>query len=411
MKNDLALKEFLDKKLAHIKMNDAFYKQLLSFNINWENKSEIYQEFINSPLIGVHTISFSARDEGILFNDILGIDKDITQHEIYRVEGVNKNFIVSSNVTNVVITYLMHRALTEMKNNREMLVNLYKIFCYKQISSMYFNFFKFPLDRNKAVSVFEKLSDRFIIKKLGSWEKVFIYQAELMVIDEKEQSNKGNKSNRLKIMDFYTSEVITAINDMNGRIKDTICKLAEVLYNTIEDKNTLLKSVSSVSDLGDGEVSFTSMSGGEYAITQYLYSIINSKNDFIKPDIIDLVYVCLKKIDKDKFVYVLEHLVETDFNRGDKNDFIEPVMQEAIGYLQRQGIRGDYLKRLGSCIKKLNGYFRTATVKSKPLLNAKEILRKRTSEALNITTKSTISTYVIGVMLYIFIRALIKDKG
>lgn len=407
--NKYALKELMDREFEHVKIDKDFYKQIMLFVINWENKSPEYQEFVNSPLIGVHTIAFSTKDEGHLFSDILRVDKDQLQQKIYGVEGINKSFLVSSNVINITLTYLMHKVLITT-NDIETMVNLYKIFSYKQIGSMYYNFFRFPLDRDKAVSTFEELSDRFLIKKFGSWEKVITYQAELMLVEEKKLSNKGNKSNREKIKDFETLEVVAAINDMNGRMKDTLCKLAEVLYKTIADKNSTLKSINPNQDLGDGEIGLTSMVGGEYSNTQYLYSIIDSRQDFMSKIAIDLVYQYVKKVDKNKFERTLEYLTEVGVNRDSDDDYIGRTMSEAVEYLNRQGIRGDYISRLGSCLKKLNGYFRTATVKSKPLLEAKEILKKHTQDALGITTRSTISTIVIGIMLYLFVRTTARKS-
>lgn len=407
--NKYALKELMDREFEHVKIDKDFYKQIMLFVINWENKSPEYQEFVNSPLIGVHTIAFSTKDEGHLFSDILRVDKDQLQQKIYGVGGINKSFLVSSNVINITLTYLMHKVLTTT-NDIETMVNLYKIFSYKQIGSMYYNFFRFPLDRDKAVSTFEELSDRFLIKKFGSWEKVITYQAELMLVEEKKLSNKGNKSNREKIKDFETLEVVAAINDMNGRMKDTLCKLAEVLYKTIADKNSTLKSINPNQDLGDGEIGLSSMVGGEYSNTQYLYSIIDSRQDFMSKIAIDLVYQYVKKVDKNKFERTLEYLTEVGVNRDSDDDYIGRTMSEAVEYLNRQGIRGDYISRLGSCLKKLNGYFRTATVKSKPLLEAKEILKKHTQDALGITTRSTISTIVIGIMLYLFVRTTARKS-
>lgn len=407
--NKFALKELMDREFEHVKIDKDFYKQIMLFVINWENKSPEYQEFVNSPLIGVHTIAFSTKDEGHLFSDILRVDKDQLQQKIYGVEGINKSFLVSSNVINITLTYLMHKVLITT-NDIETMVNLYKIFSYKQIGSMYYNFFRFPLDRDKAVSTFEELSDRFLIKKFGSWEKVITYQAELMLVEEKKLSNKGNKSNREKIKDFETLEVVAAINDMNGRMKDTLCKLAEVLYKTIADKNSTLKSINPNQDLGDGEIGLSSMVGGEYSNTQYLYSIIDSRQDFMSKIAIDLVYQYVKKVDKNKFERTLEYLTEVGVNRDSDDDYIGRTMSEAVEYLNRQGIRGDYISRLGSCLKKLNGYFRTATVKSKPLLEAKEILKKHTQDALGITTRSTISTIVIGIMLYLFVRTTARKS-
>lgn len=407
--NKFELKELMDNEFKHINMDKEFYKKILSFVINWENKSSEYQEFVNSPLIGVHTIAFSTKDEGELFSDILRVDRDQLQQKIYKVDGINKNFLISSNVTNVTLVYLMHKTLTT-SNDDEIIRNLYKIFSYKQIGSMYFNFFRFPLDRDKAVSTFEELSDRFLIKKLGSWEKVIIYQAELMVIENKKVSNKGNKSNREKIKDFETLEVVSAINDMNGRMKDMLCKLAEVLYSTIADKNSTLKSVNPVQDLGDGEMGIVSLTGGEYSYVQYLYSILDSRNDFVKSIGVDLVYQYVKKVDKSKLLRTLEYLTEIGLKRESEDDYVTRVMSESTEYLARQGIRGDYVSRLGLCLKKLNGYFRTATVKSVPLLEAKKILKEHTQDALGLNTKSTISSIVIGIMLYLFVRAVGKNS-
>lgn len=412
MSNQYELKETLDEVFGTYSIDHEFEKKLTKFVLNWENKSEDYREFINSPLIGVHTIAFSTRDEDILFSDILRVDKDTLQSKIYRCDGINKNFLISSNVVNVTLVYFMHKVLLINDKHKydEMLYLLYKIFFFKQIGSMYYNFFKYPLNRDSAVSVFEDLSDRFLIKRLGSWEKVMLYQADLMVVSDKELSNKGNVSNKLKLKDFKTQDVVTAINDMNGRIKDMICKLAEVIYSVIEDKNSTLKTVSSVTDLGDGEIGLTNLTGSEHSHVQYLYSIINSKNDFVKTIGVNLVVQILKKVERSKFLRVLEHLTEVDIIRGSDEDYVAKTMSVSIEYLNRNGIRGDYLRSLGKCLKLLNGYFRTATVKNEDLLQAKAVIKDHVQNALGITRRSVIATMTMGVMLYLFVRAISRNS-
>jgi len=83
--------------------------------------------------------------------------------------------------------YLGHKFATSnmSKNDRiDAILEIYYLFAYKAMSSLITHYFnKYNLDIAIAKAVFERLSEKFILKKKGNWQGVFTHQAGVILPD------------------------------------------------------------------------------------------------------------------------------------------------------------------------------------------------------------------------------------
>lgn len=406
------LKNLLENRyLIDIKYDKSFLDKLIAFKYQWGSKNDTYIEFLGSSLIGVHEIRFSEDDRKFFTRDLLDIDDSELQSDIWHTPGVNKNFKVSSDSLNILFMFLMHKMFTTRDlNPQEKLLSmniLYHLFAYKQIGSLYSHYYKYRVEPDEAQSVFEELGNKFLIKRLGSWEAVFDYQAKLLL------PPKGCNASR--IVRFTDDDVLKCLNDMQGRIRSLMKNLSKVLYARRENNEFNIKSTTLLTETEDGE-GIKDITNGAVNLTDFIKSIIFSPNDFINDDLIYLICSLLPNCRKDKLRETLGRIsieysrLATSSTGNDIPDWISIIIKQSINYLRTRGIVTDYRKNVAKCLVELKGYFSASKVKIKDIDIMKAYLFKITSEILETKTKWKITPIVIGIILYIFLRSVTSNK-
>ena len=388
-------------------VNNVLADKIKRFRINWGTKDEYYIEFLTSGLIGVHPIRFSEQDTTIFFQDVLDIDKDIIQKEFYKCNGINKSFKVSSDATNLCILCLMHlfsRSSLSKDKIKEALTDLYHIFSYKQIGSMYSHYFKRDFPISQAKTVFESLSDKYLIRKLGTWELLLDHQANVVL--------PPHGSNAKRILSGTTDDMVRTINDFQNRIRDVIKNLCQKLYEIKDDEKSKIVSTSIIENIKDGEGSsdaIKEITNNYVYYTNYLKSIFNNPYDFINKDFIYVVSKYNKNVTTDKLEQVLYYLSETELPNSNNVDFISGIIESSIHLLKTKGILTDYKRRLPEVLKYLSSFYKSSRGASKEVRESKAYLEKRVGEALNTVVKWVIVPVTLSVCLYLFLRAILHD--
>jgi hypothetical protein len=137
----------------------------------------------------------------------------------------------------------------------------------------------------------------------------------------------------------------------------------------------------------------------------YINSIIRNENDFINDDLVYLITSIVQNIDKEKFVMTLRELTKLhDYT------FVETIIVTTINYMRTKNIINNYEKQTYEILTSMKGYWSSSSVKDKELIRIKKYLYDISSKATKKKTKWLLATITIGILLYIFLRALYKNK-
>lgn len=382
------------------KVDIDIYKKIQVFRIGWTQKAPEYIDFLGSKLTGVHPIRFSTRDEDMFFVDIFNIDQPSLTEDLWATKGIDKNKKVTSNPLYITLVYLMHLTITSReigKHREDMLRELYFIFGYKVISSLFTHYFKFTVDPSVALAVNERLSNKFIIKKVNNWQELFEYRA-LDVLP------KGLHYLRLNRLDV--DECNRIISDMQGRIRDMLKNIYIILMD-VKDSNDKLVSRSNIEMTEDG-ASIKDSTNRPDRYVNYMLSIIDNPSDFIDDDMVYLLNNSYKNLNSKDIYTTLEYISENNFK--DRNKIIENIIISSISYLNIKGIHSDYNKHMLDVIKYLKGYFISSSVRDKVILDTKK-------ELLNLVKKLPVTKVnwnytglVTYAIIYIFIRSVVSKQ-
>jgi len=396
------LVEVCDEHFKHIKFDESLYKKIQKFRISWVNKSDIYVDFLGSNLLGVHPIRFSSVDEDMWFVDTLGIDANDFKYDIYNKTDIDKTRAVSSNIVYLSIVYIMHKFMNNHKMHRKLndiLEELYYVFAYKVMGSLMSHYFKFDTDEAIAKAVYERLSNKFLIKKLGSWHAVFEYRSGDV------KPPKGLHAKRITTL--KTDDAERAIADLQGRLRETVKNIYEILID-VREKNERVHSTTLIEKGEDGD-SIKDHADNPSSYISYIYGIVNVQNDFVNDDIIHLLSSNIKNLDEKNLTTTLKYLSnEVKVNQNDKNNFVAVTIESAISYLRVRNITSDYNKHVIEIMEYLKNYWSSSSVKNKEIKKTKKYLFDLTNQATGKRTKWLLSTISISVMLYIFIRSVYR---
>ena len=394
------IKDVFKIYLKDTKYNTELYLKIKDFRLGWTVKSNEYTEFLGGVLLGVHNIRFSSRDEEILFTEILNIDANNLKSDIYQVKGINPNWKVSSNHTYLTLLYLMHAFLTEgtlsKANLEDVMKELYYIFAYKAIGSLVSHSFKHNVKESIAKATYEKLSNKYIIRKVGSWQGVFEYRAQ--------DVTPPNGLHIKALKRFSTDDAILTANDIQGRIRDMFKNIYSVMISVINDSSSI--DSTTLNNDNDEENTIKDITNRSDIYITNINAIINKPSDFIKDDIITLVAATLPNLNsdalRDALYYISKHYDQS------KDDYVVKIITNDIDYLNTNGYTTEYLNDIIDILYKLKGYWYSSRVANKEIPDIKKEVNKIVTKSIKFKTKWVVVTVTTGVILYIFARSIIK---
>lgn len=387
-------------------INNELCRSIHNFRLDWIQKSSEYSEFLGTTLMGVHNVRFSIRDDELFISGVLGVDMTEIREVPKFVKGIPLSWEVSSNPIYQSVFYVMHKIRNSnlnIKVKQQAELDLYYIFAYRATSSLLFKRFrKYTPDPGYVKIAFDRLSNRYILKKEGSWGNFFKYRA-ADVVDKKGSSYK-------EITRFNNKDYLLTVNDLQGRIRDVVNNYFRELMQVMEEKEKLT-STTAIVDTGEAVIIADITERPDKHIG-YIKSIINNHHDFINDELIHLLKVVIPKLDDVVFKKILLE-ISKDYDPtklNPKDDYVSISVINNINYLSTKGIKGEYKDNILDVLNYCRGYWTSSSVKDPEVLRVKKYLNKEISKISKRKTRWVVTSSVIGVILYIFLRTIVQDK-
>lgn len=278
------LKEVFDEHFKKVKFDAKLGRALYQYQIQYINSNKEYLQFYGSNLLGVHVLRFKDSDVNRLFDEVLHVDFEDLKRDIRKLTTIDHTRRVSSDVLNLTLFYLTHRFFNETTmepvQRERAAYDTCLIFFYRCFAALTSYFFKYPADPKIAQAAYANLSNKFLVKKLGSWHKVADYRA-------KDLSGKDSVNYR-KILGFDDTDVVLAINDSQGRIRD----MFKNYYNVFKSVHTDGEGISTTSGTyidAEGEETIKENTKSIESYVAYMRNIIIDKYTFLKDELVSIV--------------------------------------------------------------------------------------------------------------------------
>lgn len=374
----------------------SLYHDIKLFRLNWAQKDNDYIEFLGGNTLGIQAIRFSIKDDEEFVSDTLGIDLNELTFSLCNTKGITKGRAAECNAVFQILIYLMHGFMKsnklKLKDKQDALNECYYIFAYKKFSSLMFHYFKFPTDESIAKAAYEKMSNKYLIKKLNSWQKVFEYRAKDVHI--------GNIHHK-RLMDYSTEDAIRVLLDLQTKLNDMF-KNVYALIIEVYNNNERIVSDTLVSNL-DGEEKLVEIANAPDKHIRYIKSIINSNTDFVKYDLVNLISSQLSKGSTSLFYNFLTIVSSMDKKILDK--IADISILQGIEILATKGIANNYDKHILDVMNILKLHFSNTKNNNRELEKLKTVLEKEFIKNFP-KSKYVAPSASVCVLVYTFVRCL-----
>lgn len=404
------LKRFFDKTFPNLVASKELADRLLEFQIRFSTKNEEHMEFFGGNLTGVQIVRFTPSDMDRFFLDTLEIDEEEVREGLYSLPVITRDHKVASDAFNNTCMYVIHLFISDtrlpekVKNQGAAACAL--ILLYRYLTSQLFNGFKYAADPQIAIATYASLNKKFILKQLGSWSAVLEARIQDLI------SPNGLHYKELKQF-IDDKKILYAITDSQGRIRD-IFKNIYSKFMEIHAKGERIKSSSSTFNF-EGEEFLKDKTKGLQVYSNYINSIIEDKNSFVKAEIVDVltgengvVHTAPPKLVYETLEWMSVNAKFT--NQKEIKEFTELTLIHSFNYLNDNRTVVARTTDIISLVIRLRGVYMSSRSTDVDLLKLRKLGEKIIKRAINTKNSSTIASVRTALMLYVVIRAFAMQK-
>jgi hypothetical protein len=262
--------------------------------------------------------------------------------------------------------------------------------------------FRYPVDVALAEATYANLSNRYLIRKLDSWQEVMLYRATELVKDTSTHRKTFESFN-----DDYA--VVQLVNDARGRMADIIKNIYAEMMRT-HQRGERLKTTKDTTLNMDGAEILKDKVHGLSDYTQYLLSIIHDEASFIKGELIDIVSKIMPTMQVRGFKTTLEWMSEYCGHQqhGVIEEFMRLVLIHSYHYFLTNSQVVMSTRDISGLLGRLKNIYVSSRSTDADLLKLREMGGQIIGSATGKTNEQTMAAIRTGLMLYIVVRAYTK---
>ena len=331
---DYSLADVFDRHFEHVKFDKSLARGVYEYQLFIATKNQDHIQFFGSALLGVQTLRLLPREILRFFDRTIGVDYSSLERDIRKLDTIYQENSITADIFNLTLMYMIHRFyqtphLTDKMRLRGAF-DVAMIFCYRTVIALTNNYFHYNADPKVAQAAYANMSNKNLIKTLGSWKKLCEYRAEAMV--------DPNGLNYERLSMFNDDLVITGvISDSQGRFKDVF----RIYYDEFDRVHSSGESIgvntATIVD-ADGDVVLREKTKGTESLINYARSILNDPHGFIDHDLITVAADMSSNSSYSKIKSVLEWMAHayTDPKWNKKIDkFVVDVIVQSCYYIDK----------------------------------------------------------------------------
>jgi hypothetical protein len=394
MKN---LYEVFQHNFTHVKFDSKLAERLYKFQIGYINQNSEHLEFFGGNLLGVQVIRFKDSDLRRFYEEVVNVDLTVLTKDIRDLDTIDHSHKVGSDIFNLTCMYLIHgflksNLINDSKKKRAT-YDVALIFFCRCLAALLSHYFKYPADPHVAQMTYANLSNKYLIKKLGSWHALVDYRAEEVA---------GKSGIHLKnLYNFSDDSTITyAISDSQGRIRDMI-KNYYAEFMLVHESGSRIASTGGTFFDADGEETIKDKTKSVESDVQYMLQTLSDQNSFIKQDLIAVIV----NINKNTSAKMLRTVLQTVYNgsTGEHTKLMQEFIQRVVIFtyhILNQNNIGN-LRDYPMVLTNLKNLYLATRSSSKELIEIIKLsIKTKISESLLMASRTSL-------ILYICLRALV----
>lgn len=405
----VTVKQALDELFRNIVFDTTLYKKIVFNNIEFITRNNEYKELFGNKAIGYQLVKYTTYDKNIFYNNLFNLEYDEVITVVSSITTINKSFKIARDDINLICFYVAHRFLTNESLSKEKRLEyakeIFNYFNYRTLVLITANYFVYPISEEKALSLTERLSNRYLIKKLKNWNEYCQYRSdEFMNTKYLDVTIKFNKDD----------DIPNAINDLYNRTKDTMKNIYKEFITMLEEDTIIKSKKAVVNDIEGQEVILDKLNTPDSYYTK-LERQLSDRNTFIQKDKIDVTIDIVNTVSYKVFEECLGDIVEYSYTSKENNELVrtmfKSILLNAIEYLQRNNVHLNNNTNVLSVINHIVGnvlYARGSDVVINQLKdNTDKLLKKIFKHYKRNITDRNVKNIRNAVYVYVVLSSLI----
>lgn len=332
----MKIKEAMDTLFEGVRFDATLYKKLLYSNIEFLTRDQEHTQLFAGRNIGCYFIKYTMYDKNIFYETLFDLSYDDVVDLVKQITSKVVSFSVAGDDNNLVCFYMAHRFLTNPQLNEKQQVEYAKealnYFNYRTLVLMSRKYFVYPISEQKATSLLERLSNKYLIKTLRNWNEYCQYRSTEFLQSKFVPTVKDFKDD---------DELGKAIADLWSRTNDAIKNIFNEFTLLMADDDVIKSRGSIVTDMEGNEGvadRIDTMSG----YVNKVENLLIDKGNLIRKDCIHAVSDILPNLSQksleEGLVYIFDHAASgrEAYNKVVKH--FRDIILNAIDYLQRNDV-------------------------------------------------------------------------
>lgn len=406
----------LDEFFSDLQIDNRLLNRVLQYEKDFVNKNEDHITFFGGHLMGVQIVRFDPRDRSRWFDEVLDVNEDRLREELYALEapdgkGKMEKVIITehkvrSDVMNISCGYLIHRFLNSDKLPQDKRLKgaraVLSIMLYKFLTSLLWNYFKYPANPAVAEATYNALSQKFGLKRAGSWKKYLDNRAEVTVNTDGTHWGTLVKMNDDEAFLYF-------IADTQGRIRGTTIAIYAI-FDRMSRSGTKILSTSSVMEFSGEEILKDKSRTFQQEI-RYITQVIGDRESFVKPELVNIIQKTVSSVSPDMLKNTLNWMSDNvNYGKEDLvNQFVLKTIIYSFNYLAQNPKLIKGRRDISGILFRLRGSYTSSRSSDPDLLELREMGEKIAGLATGTKNEAVRSGIRTAIMLYVIGRILSRN--
>lgn len=384
----MTIKELMEKHVTNVKINAGLARKIHHIKTVWVSDNS---SFLTGGLIGVENLYFKSDLVNKFMHDIVGTVPEDIANDIKNTEVIKSKWKIVSEPMNLSLFYLMHlfeNSDLSTKVKETVIYDLMSLFMLRSLSAKHSKGFTYLANRDVAKSTFENLSNRFLIKKHGSWLKV-INHFIVTTLDSKYQ---------FTIQKFEDSEEVkNMMSYCDRRVASTLTEIYSAYVNNLSAGSRLSTTSSEVS-IGEDTYLKDVLNNPTSRIDQVLRKLIDD-TDFLNKGVMEVSVSFSPSASTEEFQSLLESFQKDHLSKRVSNITTKTCVA-LHNYLESNDL---YTNNLGDTVKAAKGLLISSRSSNRDIIEIKKETDKYINANITIKSKQARVSLRLALLIYIFI--------
>ena len=414
----ITVKDVFDEEFKDIVFDRKLIAKLNRFLTSFWSRDSQMLAFFGSNLIGVHVVRWRLTDTPKFFREVFDIDYVSFERAVKTITTISHDYVIQAEPMNLAMMYCIHRLMTAekltVKEREQGCYTVANLFFSRTLVLRQSDWFNFPADPKVALAAYNRLSNRHLIKRMGSWGAVIDYRAKRLIEPPPKnyKLKPGEREYHYVVLQSFMDDIgiLYAVGDSENRIRDMYRNYFAEFDIAYKEGQRVQQGSATIIDLEGEEHLREKVKKTEQCIAA-MQTVIMDPASFVNDGLIDVVidlntntsYRMLRQC----LSWLSDEASKPKYGR-EIDEWMRLTVMHGFYLIESTGM--DSGKDLPKVLKNLKNLFLSTRSSDKDLYRIRELGDKFIKQASPGSNTSLAKATRTAMILYVVLRAIASLK-